>query len=127
MTQFQFLTDWIQDAIFAGFLAAALFPFVGIYFPWWRHEFGWNLIAFDLAIGIALLPAFLHRVFGVPVTGLVYTYVVAIALTSIPVILIWRAYVLYREQKAGAREVERRRQIRRGQMEDNQDSQREAQ
>jgi len=126
VTQLQFLNDWIQDAVFIGFLSAVLFPFVGIYFPWWRHAFGWNLIAFDLAIGIALFPAFLHRVFGVSTTGLVYIYIVAAALTVIPLIVIWRAYVLYIEQKKGAEEVESQRRLRRKQTEDIQDSQREA-
>jgi heme exporter protein D len=125
VTQLQFLNDWIQDAVFIGFLSAALFPLVGIYFPWWRHAFGWNLIAFDFAVAVALFPAFLHRVFGVPVAGLFYIYVVAVALTLVPIIVVWRAHVLYQEQKRGAEEVARQRLIRQSQQEDK-DSQREA-
>lgn len=109
MTQIQILNDWIQDAVLVGFFASLLFPFVGLYFPWWRHQFGWNLIAFDGAITIALFPAFLHRVFGVPLIGLGYMYTVAVALTAIPVIVAWRAIVLYQAQRAGAMRERRTR------------------
>ena len=127
MTQVQFLNDWIQDAVFVGFLATVLFPFTGIYFPWWRHAFGWNMVLFDLALSIALLPAFLHRVFGLQVTGFAYMYIVVAALTAIPCIVTWRAWVLYRVQRAGAQRAREERAARNAMNEEHRDSQREAQ
>lgn len=127
MTQLQFLNDWIQDAVFLGFLVTLLFPFTGIYFPWWRHAFGWNMVLFDVALGIALFPAFIHRVFGVAVTGISYLYIVAIALTAVPLIVIWRAWVLYVEQRRGAKRIREARAARDIVNEGTRDSQREAQ
>lgn len=102
MTQFQFLTDWIQDAVIGGFVASLLFPLVGIFYPWWRNSLGWNLISFDAAIAVALLPAFLHKVFGLMPVGIEFLYIEAFALTAVPLIVLWRTVILWRAQVKGA-------------------------
>jgi hypothetical protein len=108
MTMLQFLTDWIQDAVLAGFIVSFFFPIViALYWRWWQHEFGWNVVALEWSIAIALFPAFLHRVFGVSLTSVWYQWTIAVALTLIPVILIWRAWAIYKVQKDGSSRRER--------------------
>ena len=125
MTQAQFLADWIQDVVLIGFVAAVLFPVAAAFIlPWWRHAFGLNMIALDLALGIALFPAVLHRVFGVSLTSIAYTYVIAISLTIVPIVIVWRFWVIYKTQRAGAR-LRRMQQLHQEDKSD--DSQRETQ
>jgi len=104
MSQMQFLGDWIQDVVLAGFVSAFLFFATSLFYPWWKSEFGWNVMALDVAIGLALTPAFLHRVFNVPVTSIWFLYVEAAALSAVPVIVAWRIWVFYKIQRAGASE-----------------------
>jgi hypothetical protein len=41
-------------------------------------------------------------VFGVPVNVLAFMYMVVVAITTIPIVLIWRAWAIYKTQRAGA-------------------------
>jgi hypothetical protein len=103
VTQAQFLLDWANDAIIPAFLVSLLFPvIVAPYYRWWSNEFGWNLSIKSWVIAIALLPSFVHRVFGVPVNVLAFMYMVVVAITTIPIVLIWRAWAIYKTQRAGA-------------------------
>lgn len=102
MTQFQFLADWIEDAIIIAFVCAILFPAIGFIYRWWDSSFGWNMIVFDFAVGLALFPAFLHRVFNVNATSYAFLYIEALSITAVPVIVLWRVWAIYGIQRAGA-------------------------
>jgi hypothetical protein len=103
VTQARLLVDWANAAIIPAFLVSLLFPvIVAPYYKWWKNEFGWNLSIKSWVIAVATLPSFVHRVFGVPVNELAFMYMVVIAITTIPIVLIWRAWAIYRTQKAGA-------------------------
>jgi hypothetical protein len=104
MTQLQFLLDWIQYAVVVAFCVSLLLPFALMpIWKWWKDSFGVNLQVKDFAIAAALLAAFLHYVFGVDPSELWFKYLQAVAITSIPIVLVWRFQIIYREQKQGAR------------------------
>jgi hypothetical protein len=92
----------------AGFWAAFLFPVVtAFYWPWWRHPWGWTIVGLDFAIALALLGGILVIEFGmVPgsTPGHVFSWIEAIALWLIPVIIVWRAVLTFITQRQGRRE-----------------------
>jgi hypothetical protein len=104
MSQLQFLLDWIQWAVVVAFCVSLLLPFALMpIWKWWKDSFGVNLQVKDFAIAAALLAAFLHYVFGINPNELWFKYLQATAITTIPIVLIWRFRIVYREQREGAR------------------------
>jgi hypothetical protein len=103
MTQMHFLMDWVQIAVIASFLASAFFPVsVSFFYPWWETALGWNLVSLDGALALALLPSFLHQMFGVNITSVWFLYLIAVSISAIPPIVLWRTWIIYRAQRAGA-------------------------
>ena len=112
MTEGQLLVDVINDGVIVAFLAALLFPLIGLrgirlprgryvkigYWPWWKNEFGWNVIAFDFTVSVALFPAILHRVFGVNVTSYIFGWTEAVSIWLIPATILWRAVAIWHTQ-----------------------------
>jgi hypothetical protein len=70
---------------------------------WWKDSFGINLQVKDFAIAAALLAAFLHYTFGLNPMETWFKYLQAAAITSIPVVLVWRFQIIWREQRNGAK------------------------
>jgi cation transport ATPase len=102
MNGLQFWNDWLQIAVLVAFFVAVLFPaVVPIFWPWWRHAIGWNIVSMDLAVGIALFPAFLRRI-GIVLSPLTMLVLASVSITVVPIIIVGRGFVLYRAQKAGA-------------------------
>lgn len=103
MTQLQFLLDWIQYAVVVAFCVSLILPFASMSFwKWWRDSFGINLNLKDFAVALALLAAFLHYVFGINPMETWFKWLQAVAITAIPVVLVWRFIIIYREQRRGA-------------------------
>ena len=91
----------VQIAVEAIFYSSALFvAVVSLYFPWWRSQLGWTIIAKTLALAVAVFPAMLTYWLGVRVTGWL-AWVSVAALWTIPPILAWRALVIWRVQRTG--------------------------
>lgn len=105
MTQQQILYDIASYGGQAGFWAAAVFPLItSLYWPWWKRPWGWTIVSLDLAIALALLGDILVIEFGmVPGSepGHVLSWVDAIALCAIPVIILWRAVLAFITQRQG--------------------------
>jgi hypothetical protein len=102
MSALQFWGDWVQVAVLVAFFVSALFPVaVAVFWPWWDHALGWNIVSLDSAVAVALFPAFLRRI-GVNLTPLEILVVSALSITVVPIIIAWRAVVIYNAQKAGA-------------------------
>jgi hypothetical protein len=111
VTQTQLLADLIDDAIAVAFPIAMLFPLIGLpkikfgplplqgFWPWYRSSWGWNLVVFDLVIGIAVLPAWLHRVLGLNPETLYFEWIEVIALWAVPISIVWRALLIWRVQR----------------------------
>lgn len=103
MTQLQSqVTQVIIQMIFWSGIIAPLV--MRTFWPWERSELGWSIVAKTLALSLALLmtvlayyfgPAFLHYA--------VLTWFSIIMLAAVPVILWWRVWVIYKNQRDGAR------------------------
>jgi hypothetical protein len=105
-----FLNHWVEWAVIFAFLIPAAFPLVASRFwPWWEDDLGVNLVMMDVAVAIAAFPAFLHYVVGAPLDLVEYQYLRNIALSAVPVIVIWRTIIIYRTQREGVREKARHR------------------
>lgn len=76
--------------------------FIGVtsfYWPWWQNQVGWSITLKSAAIGLALLPAMMHEWFGADQRQPFMEWLAVAALAAIPLILIWRAVVIYRIQR----------------------------
>jgi hypothetical protein len=100
----QFAARITIEAIFytsLGFTAA-----VSVFWPWWRSQLGWSIIAKSLALTVAVLPAMIAYWFGAAVYArnpwLGWLSIAAMA--TIPLILTWRAVVLWHVQRT-ARQI----------------------
>lgn len=100
----------INDGVFATFLAALLFPLVGVkvrmgiirvsgFWPWWQHSWGWNIVCFDEAVAIALLPSWLHHVFGINPETTTFLALDAVAIWSVLGIIAWRTVLIWIAQR----------------------------
>jgi hypothetical protein len=86
----------------AAFVVGILFPLTGFYWSWWETWLGRNLVYFDYVVALALLPLFLHFVFGLTPHTLYFAWVQSVSLALIPLLIVWRAALIYREQRHGA-------------------------
>jgi hypothetical protein len=114
MTQAQLLADIIHDGVSVAFIVSVLFPIIGLphfrlwptqwrvrigFWPWWQSDWGWNLIAFDYCAALALLPAFLHRFFGLNPDTYLFGWIEAISIWGIPAIILWRTVMIWLSQR----------------------------
>lgn len=117
MTQLQFLADWASYAAGVAFWVCALWPaLIAWFWPWWRHQWGLNMVIKTELIAFALLSTVLHREFGVADT-FVLLWVTVAAVTLIPVVVVWRTILIWQGQRDGAlrdRQDAARRQAARG-------------
>lgn len=112
MTQARLLADLAYWGVDAAFIASVLFPLTGLphfrmwrfsvrigFWPWWRSDWGWNLVCFDAVVALALLPSFLRRVFGLAPDTYLFQWIVVISLWQIPAIIIWRVLMIWSAQR----------------------------
>jgi hypothetical protein len=105
MNQLQFLLDYIEVVVLAAFFVSLFLPILTLpFWRWYRDSFGVNLNLKDFAIALALLASFLHYLFGVDPMDLWFKYVQSVAITAIPIILIWRFFIIIKEQRLGLKE-----------------------
>ena len=85
------------------FAAANSVVFVVVYTlvaPWWRHEVGRAIVAFDAAIFLALLPSSLHYLAGVNLRSTFWPWYYGASLLATGLITAWRAVVVVRLQRS---------------------------
>jgi hypothetical protein len=97
------LVDLIENGVIVAFILSVLFPAIGIpkigYWPWWKNEFGWNVIFFDATVALALLGPFLHRVIGLNPDAYAFLWIDTVAIWLIPVSILWRCIAIWRTQR----------------------------
>jgi hypothetical protein len=86
------------EAVF--YTALAFTAAVSCFWPWWKSQLGWTIVAKSLALAVATLPAMLFYWYSGRSPAWL-DWVSVCALWSIPVILAWRAYVLWQVQRSG--------------------------
>jgi hypothetical protein len=102
LTQLQLLTDWANDAAPVAFWVCALWPALTCWFwPWWQHQWGWNMVIKTELIAVALLASVLRREFGVH-NMYVLGWTIVSSLTLIPIVIAWRTVLIWRAQRDGA-------------------------
>lgn len=102
MTDLVFLQDWEDAAIGVAFWVCLLWPLgVRFFWPWQRDAWGWNMVLKTEMIAVALLPAILRVEFGVQ-PGLGLLWVAVVAVTLIPLVILWRTWIIYKAQRSGA-------------------------
>lgn len=89
-------------AVESVFYSAILFiAVISAYWPWWKSQIGWSIVAKSIALALAILPAMLSYWFGrgvyreIPWLG----WVAVAALALIPPILAWRLVVIWHVQR----------------------------
>ena len=74
---------------------------VSFFWPWWRSQLGWSIVAKSLALAAAVLPSMLVYWFGAGVYADVpwLAWVAIGALWLVPPILAWRVAVIWHAQR----------------------------
>jgi hypothetical protein len=104
MTQQAFLDDWAEWAVVVAFCVSLILPFALMpIWKWWKDSFGVSLQLKDFLVAGALLASFLHFVFGINPEEIWFGYVRNIAISAIPFVLAWRFWIIWKEQRDGAR------------------------
>jgi hypothetical protein len=87
----------------AAFITSLLFvPVTSAYWPWWQSWWGRNIVILELCIAGTLLGSVLFLDFGI--SSVAFQWIAAFFLTAIILIVIWRAVMIWAEQRKGARE-----------------------
>lgn len=107
MTQAQLIHDIDIWVIWFVFAVSVTFPVVtGAFWPWWRSAWGWNIVLLELAIALALFPAWLSIVF----TGLTERFLLAFewlqigSVSLVGIVVVWRTFLIWRTQVNAERE-----------------------
>jgi len=102
VTQLQVLREWADIAVGVTFWVCLLWPaLVRPFWPWHQHEWGWNMVIKTELLALALLSAVLKIEFGVT-SGLALLWIEVLAVSAIPPVVVWRAWIIWRSQRAGA-------------------------
>jgi hypothetical protein len=103
MQDLQFLADMVRWEVNVCFLVSVLFPVVTWFFwPWHESSWGWNIVLLEIGIAGTLFPSWMHIDFQV--TDLPLEWMQVIFLALVPANVIWRTVIIWRVQRAGARE-----------------------
>jgi hypothetical protein len=85
----------------ATFWISFLFtPAVSLIWPWWRSDWGWNIVLLESCVWVSLAPAPLHVMFGVPYGPFLAWFQVA-AVFGTGAVILWRAFMIWRTQAVG--------------------------
>jgi hypothetical protein len=100
VSQAQFLADASQWVVQAAFWSAAGFIlWYSFWAPWFKSPIGRAIIALDSAIALACLPTVLGLIFGASlVMNPAFSWLTVAAFACIPVITVYRAWVVARIQ-----------------------------
>ena len=102
LTQLEVLRQWADIAAPVAFWVCAVWPAVtATFWPWWQHEWGWNMVIKTELIAVALLSSILKIEFGIT-SGYVLLWTTVAAVTAIPVVVAWRTWIIWRGQHEGA-------------------------
>ena len=102
MSQAQVLTDATEIILTVIFWVTLLFPLVvGTFWRWWLTSFGNSYIWKVILIAVVTSPTALHEILGVNSGALWFSWYTTLALALIPPVIIWRGWILWREQREG--------------------------
>jgi hypothetical protein len=100
VTQGQLILDLINAGVNVAFIVPFVFPFIiRLIWAWEKDEWGWNIVCFDACVACALLPSFVHRMFGVNVATYFFGWFQVTAIWLVPTIIVWRVIMIYRKQR----------------------------
>jgi hypothetical protein len=103
VTQLQLILDLDLWAVWITFMVAVLFPLVTAFFwPWWTSGWGWNIVTLESAIALALLPAWLHYVFGFTAVSYPFRWVQVGSIMAVAFIIVWRSVLIWITQRVPA-------------------------
>jgi hypothetical protein len=107
MNQLEFLLDWGVWVVGVAFWVSVAFaPVITFFWRWWKDSWGWNIISLEVVIALALLRTILVTEFGLVRSGIETLWLTDISVSLIPVIIIWRAVIIIREQYKAVRRSE---------------------
>ena len=97
MTFTQFILDYTKWWTIITFMSTILFlTYYTISMPWWATPFGRAIVALDIGIGLAIMPAFLFYVFNIDIMNDRATAVLLMfGLAAVPVMVTYRIYIIW--------------------------------
>lgn len=89
--------DEIVAADYAICIGSALFVVLySVFAPWWADPMGRSIVAFDVALLLALLPSALHYAFGLNVAHPWFAWYDLVSLWTIAAVTAWRIVAIVR-------------------------------
>lgn len=104
MTQVQLLTDLGNDAVF--FACAGSVAFLAVYLllaRGWRTSIGRALIMMDAGLTLALSPSVVHRLTGLSLASLWFSWYFVASIAIVGVATWWRVWFVIKVQWRGRR------------------------
>lgn len=88
-----------DEVVITFFASIGFIVLYTILAPWWRSPLGRNLVAFDAALSLTLLPSVVHHTFGVnSALSPAFAWFTVGAFAAVPLVIVWRAWILLRVQ-----------------------------
>lgn len=111
MTQLQLLADLSRIAINVIFWSGIAFPIlIGVFWPWWKSSWGWNIVSLEIALSLALVGSILQIDWGLRTTNLLlFGWLTVVSLWLVPIVVGWRTVIILREQYRQSQLTVRRR------------------
>jgi hypothetical protein len=98
---YSLLREVIEWQVNACFIVSLLFPVVTrLYWPWHESAWGWNIVMLETGIAGAIFPSWLFLDFRFSSQTLELVQVIALAMVLFTII--WRAVMIYKDQRDGA-------------------------
>ena len=113
MTQLQLLMKLSEVAVNLIFWSGIVLPIIlAPFWPWWKSSWGWNIVALEFALSLALVGAILRLDLGLRTNDLLlFAWLTVFSLWTVPVIVAWRTVIILREQYRQAKREIRLRSI----------------
>jgi hypothetical protein len=90
--------QWAANFTFWG--SAVVFPaLTARFWPWWKSDWGWNIVLFELVVGGTSLPYVLLLNWHIHGTWL--AWMEAVFLSTAFVVLAWRTVIIWHAQREG--------------------------
>lgn len=101
MTQAHLIRDLDEYAVWFSFLMSVFFtPVVSLFWPWWKHAWGINIVTLELVIAFALLPAWLNIAFGLRQSELyVFSWIQLLSVATVGIVIAWRLVLIWNDQR----------------------------
>lgn len=88
-----------DEVVITFFTSVGFIVVYTVFARWWRSALGRNMVAFDAALSLTLLPSVIHHITGTSsVESAGFAWFNVAALAAVPCVIVWRTVIVIRAQ-----------------------------